>query len=112
MRTKHTTRNIILVLLAVLVANVVCTRFFFRIDLTGDNRYTLSQATRNILDNLDETVTITAYFSGDLPAEVAVAKREFRDLLTGEEVTGSGVLLPSGGFVWLICDFGKEEAKR
>ena len=65
MRTKHTTRNIILVLLAVLVANVVCTRFFFRIDLTGDNRYTLSQATRNILDNLDETVTITAYFSGD-----------------------------------------------
>lgn len=82
MKTKHTSRYIILVLLAVLAANVVCDKFFFRIDFTGDNRYTLSKATRNILDNLDETVTITAYFSADLPAEVTRAKREFRDLLT------------------------------
>ena len=37
---------------------------------------------------------------------------EFKDLLTGESIVNGGVLLPPGGFVWLICDFGEEEAKR
>ena len=32
----------------------------------------------------------------------------FSDLLTGEAVDHGGVLLPSGGFAWLICDFGTE----
>ena len=32
----------------------------------------------------------------------------FSDLLTGEAVDHGGVLLPPGGFAWLICDFGTE----
>ncbi len=32
----------------------------------------------------------------------------FSDLLTGEAVDHGGVLLPSGGFAWLICDFEVE----
>ncbi|MBO7496276.1 MAG: GldG family protein [Salinivirgaceae bacterium] len=82
MKIKQTGYYVVLVLMAVLVANIVADKFFFRIDLTGDKRYTLSNATRNIISNLDETVTVTAYFSADLPAEVARSKREFRDLLT------------------------------
>ena len=82
MKTKHSKLYVVLVLAAVVAANIVADKLFFRIDLTGDNRYTLSRATKDILANLDETVTITAYFSDDLPAEVTRAKREFRDLLT------------------------------
>ena len=33
----------------------------------------------------------------------------FKDLLTGETIEHGGVLLPPGGFAWLICDFGTEE---
>ncbi len=33
----------------------------------------------------------------------------FSDLLTGEAVDHGGVLLPSGGFAWLICEFGTED---
>jgi len=82
MKIKHTGYYVVLVLMAVLAVNIAADKFFFRIDLTGDKRYTLSQATRAIISNLDETVTVTAYFSADLPAEVARSKREFRDLLT------------------------------
>ena len=32
----------------------------------------------------------------------------FHDLLTGEAVENGGVLLPPGGFAWLICDFSAE----
>ena len=35
----------------------------------------------------------------------------FKDLLTGEQVDQGGILLPPGGFAWLICDFGEEEQK-
>ena len=35
----------------------------------------------------------------------------FSDLLTGEAVDHGGVLLPPGGFAWLITDFGTEEQR-
>ncbi len=36
---------------------------------------------------------------------------EFTDLLTGEAVQYGGVMLPPGGFAWLICDFGTEGSR-
>ena len=65
----------------IVVVNVVSDRFFFRIDLTADQRYTLSNATENILENLDEPVTVTAYFTEDLPANLIKTRRDFKDLL-------------------------------
>ena len=32
---------------------------------------------------------------------------EFRDLLTGEALDKLLVRIPSGGFVWMLCDFTK-----
>lgn len=81
MKTRNSVGYIISILAIILVVNIISDKLFFRIDFTGDNRYTLSKATRNIVGNLDETVTITAYFSEDLPAEIARSKREFKDLL-------------------------------
>ena len=34
---------------------------------------------------------------------------EYRDLLSGEAVDKFRVVLPSGGFAWLLCDFGEPE---
>jgi gliding-associated putative ABC transporter substrate-binding component GldG len=50
-------------------------------DLTSDNRFTLSKATKNILRNLKEPVTVTAYFSKNIPAELAGTKRDFKEML-------------------------------
>ncbi|MBR5643897.1 MAG: GldG family protein [Salinivirgaceae bacterium] len=82
MKNKDIKIYVAMVLAALVAVNIISDKFFFRIDLTGDNRYTLSRATKDILANLDETVTVTAYFSDDLPADVARAKHDFRDLLT------------------------------
>ncbi|MYC76454.1 hypothetical protein F4X10_11875 [Candidatus Poribacteria bacterium] len=60
--------------------NFLSTRRFIRADLTEDKRYTISQATRNVLDTLDDIVTITTYFSTN-PAEVAQIRRDVRDVL-------------------------------
>ena len=60
--------------------NFLSTRRFIRADLTEDKRYTISKATKNVLDTLDDIVTITAYFSTN-PAEVAQIRRDIRDVL-------------------------------
>lgn len=81
MKKKNTILYTISVLAIILIINLISEKIFFRFDFTSDNRYTLSKATKNILNNLDETVTVTAYFSEDLPAEVLRSKQEFKDLL-------------------------------
>ena len=69
---------IILGILALI--NFLSTRRFIRADLTEDKRYTISKATKNVLDTLDDIVTITTYFSTN-PAEVAQIRRDVRDVL-------------------------------
>ena len=62
------------------LVNFLSTRRFVRTDLTEDKRYTISKATKNVLDSLDDIVTITVYFS-TAPAEVAQIRRNVRDIL-------------------------------
>jgi len=64
-----------------LLVNILADRFFVRLDFTDDDEYTLSNATENILNSLDQPVTVTAYFSENLPPNVAQVRRDFRDLL-------------------------------
>lgn len=72
----------LLILLVVVAINFVGDRFFLRLDFTQGKQYTLSKATKEILRNLDEPVTITAYFTADLPPDIAKSKRDFKELLT------------------------------
>ena len=60
--------------------NFLSTRRFIRADLTEDQRYTISKATKNVLGTLDDIVTIKAYFS-TTPAEVAQIRRDVGDVL-------------------------------
>ena len=60
--------------------NFLSTRRFVRTDLTEDKRYTISEATKEVLGTLDDIVTITVYFSTS-PAEVAQVGRNVRDML-------------------------------
>ena len=82
MNKKNTTLlSLVLFLGVVVVLNMLSSRFFVRLDLTSDSRYTLSDATKNLLSELDEPVTVTACFSEDLPPEVGKVRQEFLELL-------------------------------
>jgi gliding-associated putative ABC transporter substrate-binding component GldG len=84
----------ILVVAAILVLiNILAGRFFFRIDLTEDKRYTLSDATKNILNELADPVTITAYFSEGLPPNIDQTRIEFKDMLSEYATRSRGKIL-------------------
>ena len=59
-----------------ILLNVLTARFFFRIDLTEDKRYSIAPATKDILQNLEKKVFVDVYLEGDFPAG-------FRRLQTG-----------------------------
>lgn len=73
--------SILLVAGIVLLLNILSRQLFFRLDLTEGQQYTLSRATKDILRNLEDPVTVKAYFSEDLPANVAKTKRDFQEML-------------------------------
>ena len=81
MKLNKYTVSIILFVAIIIVVNVLAEHLYFRLDLTEDHQYTLSKATRDILKNLEEPVTVKAYFSKDLPAQLTKTKDDFRDML-------------------------------
>lgn len=116
----------ILVLLAVLFVTLTILSSAFlkgiRLDLTENGLYTLSDGTRNILDDMDEPVTLYLYFSEDvsrdLPQFRSYARwagemlEEFVDhsggKLTLKQVTGTLFTTGRrGGCVWFTGCAGR-----
>ncbi|MEP6466949.1 MAG: gliding motility-associated ABC transporter substrate-binding protein GldG [Parafilimonas sp.] len=81
-------KNQWLVLLIILIAVIYASTFLrYRIDLTAEKRFSLNQSTKKLLNNIDSTVNITVFLTGDLPADyrkLSIATNdllsEFRDL--------------------------------
>lgn len=62
-----TIRQTLLIVLALVAVNVLSAFVFFRLDLTQEKRYTLSDATQNLLQTLPGDVHVDIYLTGDLP---------------------------------------------
>ncbi len=75
------TYQLLMIVGVIVLVNILAERFFVRLDFTQDKRYTLSTATKNILRNLNQPVTISAYFTSDLPPQYINVRREFTDML-------------------------------
>ena len=77
----------------VIFVDLLSDDFFVRFDFTENNQYTLSKATKDLLSNLDEPITIKAYFSKDLPPNVASVRSDFKDLLIEYAARSKGKLI-------------------
>ena len=78
-----------------------------RLDLTEDKLFTLSPATKDILGELDDLLTIEIFQSNDPPAHVAIVARDVNDFL--DDLAAS-----SGGLVRIVRKYpdGDEVAAR
>jgi ABC-2 type transport system permease protein len=81
--------TLLLGLIAILFfINVIGRRFFFRIDLTSEKRYTLSEETRNTLRSLNDRVFIRVYLEGELNIPFRKFQDNIRDMLDEMKVYG------------------------
>ncbi|MEJ5264231.1 MAG: GldG family protein [Bacteroidales bacterium] len=85
--------SIILVVAIILLANLISQDFFLRIDFSEDKNYTLSKATKNLLKELKEPVTVIAYFSENLPPNVAQSRKDLKDLLVEYNTRSKGMVV-------------------
>ena len=75
-------KTIIAGLLFVIAANIIASFFFTRFDLTSEKRYTLSEATVDLLDELDDYVYVKIMLTGkDLPMGFQRLKNETKEML-------------------------------
>lgn len=88
-RSKVITQVLIFIGILVVV-NMISEQMFLRLDFTADKRYTLSTATKDILEDLDDVITVTAYFTEDLPPQLQKSRKDFEDLLIEYENRSDG----------------------
>ena len=82
MKTKKSYYTFILLFIGiVLLVNFISVDYFMRFDLTDNKRFTLSEATEDVIKELLEPVTVKAYFSENLPPNVAQIREDFKNLL-------------------------------
>ena len=66
----------------VFLVNYIGSAKFYRIDLTAEKRFSLSDSTKTILHNLEDVVYIQCYLEGDnFPAGIKRLRNETRELL-------------------------------
>ena len=81
---------ILLIVANLVVLNIWTSRTFGRIDLTENKVYTLSDVTKEIIRDLEEPLTIKAYFTKDLPAPYNNISRYVEDQLAEMKAYGKG----------------------
>jgi len=71
----------LLYLVVIVLANIAAATLFFRIDLTRDRMYSLSDVSRSVVTALSEPMTINVFFTRNLPAPYNSIERYLQDLL-------------------------------
>ncbi len=92
----QTSMNVILMILIAVsvlaVVNFLAQRHFVRLDLTENRQYTISDATRNIVGNLDDLVNVKIFFSQKLPPRMVNLENQISDLFEELEAYSDGNL--------------------
>ena len=94
MNTKKTQSLIrmLLVLGILILLNFISIRIFGRMDLTKAGVYTLSEASKSLVRNVDDRITVKAYFTEDLPAPYNNNRRQVLDILNEYKAFARGNL--------------------
>jgi ABC-type uncharacterized transport system involved in gliding motility auxiliary subunit len=72
-----------------LLINLAATTLFFRIDLTKDGLYSISEVSKKVVSTLSEPLTIHVFFTKNLPAPHNNTERYLHDLLAEYGIYGN-----------------------
>ena len=81
-KNKKSFFTYIAIIISILILlNVTSQKLFFRIDLTKDKEYSLSNSSKSVIEKIDDRLTMKIYFSDNLPGEYGNNKRYLQDIL-------------------------------
>jgi len=68
-----------MVLIGVLFLSILSGQLFFRLDLTAEKRYSITDVSKRLVENLEKPVNITLYLDGELPAGFRKLKKSIQE---------------------------------
>ena len=78
---KKNLNNLFINLILLILINLISTLLYFRIDLTEDKKYSISNTSKNIIDEIDDVMYIKIYLEGDFPSGFKRLQNSTIDLL-------------------------------
>ncbi len=78
---RNTYLNLILWLFIIVNVNIIGSYIFERIDLTSEKRFTLSETTLDMLNELDDYIYLTIYLEGDLNSGFKRLRNSIKEML-------------------------------
>ncbi len=78
---KNHTKKLFSAIAIVLIVNFIGSYLFYRIDLTQDKRYTLSQVSLGVIKKIKEPLYIDVYLTGEIPATFKRLQTETRQIV-------------------------------
>ena len=81
MKKQKSLQSFLGIAIALIVINIASNFVFHRFDLTADKRYTLSETTKTILNDISEPLFIEVFLEGNFPAELRKLQTEAKQLL-------------------------------
>lgn len=81
-----------IVLVILILINIISIRIFGRLDVTKNKVFSLSDASKELMRNLDDKVTVRAYFTEDLPSPYNNNRRMLLDELNEYKAYARGNL--------------------
>lgn len=81
---SKSTGDILILLIGItilLLVNILASRYFFRWDLTEENRYSINEPTKEMLSDLDDQVYVEVYLSGNLNPDFKRLQKSIQETL-------------------------------
>ncbi|WP_231582616.1 gliding motility-associated ABC transporter substrate-binding protein GldG [Pedobacter sp. BMA] len=82
MATRNKWVGFFILLAGIFVLNIISQYFFYRFDFTADKRFSLSDKTKNILEDNQQAVVVTVYLDGELPPAFKRLRVAVNDILS------------------------------
>ena len=74
-----------------LLLNLIGRNWYKRFDLTDNKMYSLSKSSKDVVEKIDDLLTMKVYFSDDLPGELSNTQRFLQDLLEEYEAQSDNI---------------------
>lgn len=81
MKKNKTLIYILAVIIGLIIVNLVASKIYQRFDLTKDKRYTLSEASKSVISDLDSPLVIDVFLEGDFPSEFRLLQTEVKQII-------------------------------